>query len=72
MGGSALLHILLLTVIPVVLALLIALPFIADSSRPIRSGRQQQRDGARERVAAITLPSGPRERKPSDRADRAA
>ncbi len=72
MGGSALLYILLLTVIPVALAPLIALPFVADSSRPIRSGKQQQRDGARERVAASALSSGPRERKPSDRADRAA
>jgi len=70
--GSALLYILLLTVIPVVLALLIALPFIADSRRRGRSDRQQARDGARERAAASALSSRPRERKPSDRADRAA
>jgi hypothetical protein len=38
--GSALLYILLLTVIPVVLALLIALPFIADSRRLGRSDRR--------------------------------
>ena len=41
MEGSALLYVLLLTVIPVVLALLIALPFIAHSSGPVRSGAEE-------------------------------
>jgi hypothetical protein len=43
MPGSELLYILLLTVIPVVLALLITLPFIADSG----PGRPGQGAGAR-------------------------
>jgi len=41
MEGTDLVYILLLTVIPVVLALLIALPFIADRPRP-RAQRTQQ------------------------------
>ena len=40
--GSALLYILLLTVIPVTMALLIALPFIADISKPRRQGRAEK------------------------------
>ena len=39
MPGSALLYILLLTVIPVVLALLVALPFVAGSIGPGTTGR---------------------------------
>lgn len=64
--GSALLYILLLTVIPVTLALLIALPLIADVSKPGR----QARDEKAQRAAASALSS--RERSSSDRADRAA
>jgi hypothetical protein len=40
MPGSELLYILLLTVIPVVLALLITLPFIADSGPGRPDGEQ--------------------------------
>jgi hypothetical protein len=71
MQGSDLVYILLLTVIPVALALLIALPFIADSG-PGRSDREQARGVARRRAAASALSSRPPERKPPGRADRAA
>jgi hypothetical protein len=71
MPGSELLYILLLTVIPVVLALLITLPFIADSG-PGRPDREQARGVAGKRASASALSPRRPERTPPGRADRAA
>jgi hypothetical protein len=68
--GSALLYILLLTVIPVTLALLIALPFIAEVSKPGRQARDERESepprvrshpaGYRRRTGRTVLRDSPR------------
>ena len=78
MDGTNLVYILLLTVIPVVLALFIALPFLADrASGRSQPGRQSEHPTAREDGSAYALeqpdPSSRRhERVVPGPADRAA